>query len=77
MKLTCAYCGHHSLQLVRDYAGALYTRCPRCYRANPFYRLDPSNLAKKGRAALARSGRATSRDTAENSASASIGSRTL
>ena len=69
MKLTCACCGHHSLQLVRDYAGALYTRCPRCYRANPFYRLDPSNLT--------RSGRATSRDPVENSASASIGSRTL
>jgi phage FluMu protein Com len=70
MKLTCAYCGHHSLQLVRDYAGALYTRCPRCYRTNPFYRLNPSNLTKKGKAG-------TSRDTAENSASASVGSRTL
>ena len=28
MNLTCACCGHHSLQLVRDYAGALYTKVP-------------------------------------------------
>jgi phage FluMu protein Com len=75
MNLTCAYCEHNSLQLVRDCTGALYTKCPRCYRANPFHRLNPSNLAKegKGRSSLARSGRA-SRDTA---VSASVGSRTL
>jgi hypothetical protein len=36
--MICTYCGYTSLTIVRDYAGAPYATCPRCYRSNPFYR---------------------------------------
>lgn len=42
MNLTCTYCGYNSLRIVRDYTGAPYASCPRCYRANPFYRTTAS-----------------------------------
>jgi hypothetical protein len=43
MNLICAYCGYNSLRVVRDYTGAPYATCPRCYRANPFYRTNSVN----------------------------------
>jgi hypothetical protein len=46
MNLTCTYCGYNSLRIVRDYTGAPYATCPRCYRANPFYRTAASSVAQ-------------------------------
>jgi hypothetical protein len=41
MKYACTYCGYHSLKIVRDYTGAPYGQCQRCYRRDPFYRFKP------------------------------------
>jgi hypothetical protein len=43
MNHACTYCGYYSLTIVRDYTGAPYGLCPRCYRRDPFYRFKPSN----------------------------------
>jgi len=38
MRYSCTYCGFHSLTIVRDYTGAPYGLCQRCFRRDPFYR---------------------------------------
>jgi hypothetical protein len=59
MNQTCSYCGYNCLRIVRDYTGAPYAACPRCYRANPFYRIgtpaisNDSGLAAQSRPAAA------------------------
>lgn len=42
MNHACTYCGYNSLTIVRDYTGAPYGLCPRCYRRDPFYRFKPT-----------------------------------
>ncbi len=41
MNYACTYCGYCSLTIVRDYTGAPYGLCQRCYRRDPFYRFKP------------------------------------
>jgi hypothetical protein len=43
MSSICTYCGYNALHVVRDYTGAPYATCPRCHRANPFYRVNPQS----------------------------------
>ena len=38
MNYSCTYCGFYSLTIVRDYTGAPYGLCQRCFRRDPFYR---------------------------------------
>ncbi len=41
MNYACTYCGYCNLTIVRDYTGAPYGLCQRCYRRDPFYRFKP------------------------------------
>jgi hypothetical protein len=59
MNLTCTYCGYNSLRIVRDYTGAPYASCPRCYRANPFYRTAASARRADNDAVSSQTARAT------------------
>jgi hypothetical protein len=63
MKHACSYCGYNSLTIVRDYTGAPYATCPRCYRANLLYRVNPLNPLIEKTAAPLRTGTVSSGDT--------------
>lgn len=45
MNYACTYCGYGNLTIVRDYTGAPYGLCQRCYRRDPFYRFKPVSRA--------------------------------
>jgi hypothetical protein len=71
MNLTCTYCGYNSLRIVRDYTGAPYASCPRCYRANPFYRIPASARPADNDAVPSQTARATPSRGASRSATRS------
>ena len=55
MNYACTYCGYCNLTIVRDYTGAPYGLCQRCYRRDPFYRFKPVSRPIEKAAAAARS----------------------
>jgi len=61
--MICANCGYNSLSIVRDYTGAPYVTCLRCYRSNPFYRISPLNPSIETNAAPPLTGITTPGDT--------------
>jgi hypothetical protein len=69
---SCTYCGYNSLRIVRDYTGAPYATCPRCYRANAHYRVNPQNSATEKKPAPKDTAGALPKDTAPSSGSTPI-----
>ena len=64
MNHACSYCGYNSLNIVRDYTGAPYGMCPRCYRRDPFYRFKPVSRPIEKTALPAQTAQTTSGNTA-------------
>ena len=64
MNHACAYCGYSTVRVVRDYTGAPYATCPRCYRANLLYRVNSLHPSIEKNAVPTQT---TLRDTGPNS----------
>ncbi len=67
MNHACSYCGYYALNIVRDYTGAPYGMCPRCYRRDPFYRFKPVSRLIETTAFPTLTARTTSGDAAADS----------
>jgi len=65
--MNCTYCGYNSLNIVRDYTGAPYATCPRCYRSTPFYRTNSLNPPIEKTAAASQTRVTMPRDTGPGS----------
>lgn len=62
------YCGYSNLTIMRDYTGAPHATCPRCYRADLLYRVNPLNsLVRQTAAPPQKAGITKPGDTASGS----------